>query len=225
MPGSRKIKPLVIYGAGGQGRETLQLVEDCNAARESWKVVSFCSNDARHLGMSIRGIPVREWHEVAEDGMAVVIAIGRPSARRRACRDVRQVARAAFPAMVHPEAHVGAGVTLGEGVVLADGAILAVDITVGAFALVNRQCSVGHDCRLDDYATLAPRVVLGGDCEIGVGAEIGAGAVLNPGARVGDWSVIGSGAVVLDAVPANATSVGVPAAVRSMRTNGWEAVE
>lgn len=85
---------------------------------------------------------------------------------------------------------------------------------------------IGETTEIGDYCTLYQNVTLGGTGKehgkrhptLGNNVLVGAGAkVLGP-FRVGDNARVAAGAVVLNAVPDNATAVGVPA--RIVRVNG-----
>jgi len=40
-----RIQPVVVYGAGGYGRETVQLIEDINAHRARWDLLGYIDDD------------------------------------------------------------------------------------------------------------------------------------------------------------------------------------
>ena len=53
-----RIHPVVVYGAGGHGRETAQLIEDINAHRARWDVLGFIDDNPSLHGREINGLPV-----------------------------------------------------------------------------------------------------------------------------------------------------------------------
>ena len=53
-----RIHPVVVYGAGGHGRETVQLIEDINAHRARWDVLGFIDDDRLLLRKRIHGVKV-----------------------------------------------------------------------------------------------------------------------------------------------------------------------
>lgn len=110
---------------------------------------------------------------------------------------------------IHPGATIGKnlfidhgmGVVIGETTVIGDNCILYQNVTLGGTG--------------KDHGKRHP--TLGNNVLIGAGAK-----VLGP-FTVGDNARVAAGAVVLDAVPPNATAVGVPA--RVVRVNGTRVCE
>lgn len=214
---------MIVVGAGGHGREILELLRVLDADQRRFRVLGFVDDAEALRGAIIHGLPVLgTLQEVMANGAADVAAlgIGSPVARRRVARRLRD-AGLALPALVHPQASLGRSVRVAEGAVIAAGAVLTCDVTVGEGAIVNIGCTVSHDAVLDAYATLAPGVRLCGATRVGVGSDLGAGSVLIQGVRVGDWSIVGAGAVVTDDLPSNITAVGIPARVVKTRNAGW----
>jgi len=218
-------RPIVVYGAGGHGREIAALIGDLRSAGADWDFRGFLSDDRATWGSRVGGVPVLgdgEW-VTRLPGVAVAVAVGDSAAR---CRVVAGLEGRGveYPSLVHPAALVMERSSLGPGVIAGAGAIVTVDVEVGEFAVLNIQSSVSHDCRIAPYATLGPRVVLPGGVTVGTGADLGAGAGAIPRVSIGEWSIVGAGAVIVRNLPANCTAAGVPARVLSARSPGWHLV-
>lgn len=207
------MKRLVIVGAGGFGREVLDIVEAVNAAGPMFDFLGFVDDDddlnvallsrrhAAFLGAvdTLAGI----------DG-SHVIGIGSPVARRSV--DERIGAWRTRPVTItHPASSVASEVVLGPGAVLAAGARLSTNLQIGRQFHANPNATVGHDSVIGDYVTLSPGAHISGNVTLGDGVMIGTGAVVIQGCSVGDWAVIGAGAVVVRDVEAGVTAAGVPA--------------
>ncbi|RZA32254.1 MAG: acetyltransferase [Lysobacteraceae bacterium] len=222
---------IAIVGAGGHGREILQLIRDINAAlapaAPTWDCAGFLVDAGFDAPPTIAGLPVLgdlAWLAANPDA-AVVVAVGAPAARKRLVRRIRALGSTpcvkAFPVLVHPRAWIGAGVELGAGSVVCAGAMLTTDIRLGEHVHVNVGCTLAHDDVLEDFVTLAPGVHLAGNVLLGEGVELGIGSTVIPRARVGAWSVVGAGAVVTANIDADCTAVGAPARPIKRRTAGW----
>ncbi len=204
--------PLVIIGAGGLGREILDLVRDVNRAAPTFDLLGFLDDGrpdqsllarvgATHLGpTSLLG----------ELDASYVIGIGDTEPRRRVDALARSWARSAAT-LVHPLATVGGDVELGPGVLIAAGVRLTTHLVIGRHTLVNFNSIIGHDTVIEDFATLHGGVNVGGWCVIEEGATLGLGSVVLPYLRVGRGATVGAGAVVVRDVPANVTVVGAGA--------------
>ena len=198
---------VLVVGAGGHAKVVIATLQ---AMGET--VAGCVDDDPKAIGRLVLGVPVvGTVQAVARHAGGVVLAIGSNAARARLA--------AAYPdanwrTVVHPTAHVHASASLGRGTVAFSGAIVQPDVEVGAHAILNTASTVDHDGRIGDYVHLAPGVHLSGGVTVGEGGFVGVGACAIPGTRIGAWGTVGAGAVVVEDLPPNATSVGVPARPR-----------
>jgi UDP-perosamine 4-acetyltransferase len=125
-----------------------------------------------------------------------------------------------FADVVHPAAHVAAGVELGEGVQIMAGAILQNGTRLGADVIVNTGAVIDHDCTVSAHCHIATGARLSGGVVLGEGVHVGTGAAIIQGIVVGKGAVVGAGAVVVHDVAANVTVAGVPARLIARRNNG-----
>jgi sugar O-acyltransferase (sialic acid O-acetyltransferase NeuD family) len=210
---------VVVVGAGGHGRETLDLIRAINEVEPRVDLIGVVADHADvdllgrlqvpHLG-HLDELVGGQLAELPEP-VALVVAIGDPQTRRDVVDRIAALPHTFAPALVHPQASIGADVLLGAGVVVAAGARITTNVRVGVHVQVNVNAVISHDCVVGDYATLSPGVLVNGSVTIGAGAFIGTGAIVTPGHSVGADAVVGAGAVVVGDVPAGVTTVGVPA--------------
>ena len=214
---------IAIFGAGGSGREVLQIVEDINAQQATWSCAGFLVDAAFAGAGPVAGLPVLgdlDWL-AAHPEVQVVVALGSPAARRRIVRRIEARCGNRFATLVHPRAWVGSRVEIGAGTVVCAGAMVTNDIRIADHVQVNVGCTVSHDSVLEDFVTLSPGVNVCGNVHIHEGTEVGAGTAIIPRCALGSWSIVGAGAVVTRAVPENVTAVGVPARVIATRAPDW----
>ena len=221
LPSRQKV---AILGAGGHAREQLDLIAAINEVEDRYDVLGFIVDpqyappDGR-----LRGHPVLgglEWISERRENVEVAAAIGASSARRHLVGRLRDLG-ARFSTLIHPSARIGEAVELGEGVIVSAGAVLTSDIEVGPHTHINVASSVSHDCVLGEFVSLAPGVRLSGNVRVGDGCQLGTGSVFSNRTSIGEWSITGAGTVVISAVAANCTVVGVPARVVAQRPEGW----
>lgn len=206
------MRDLVIVGAGGHGRETLDIVEAINAVEPTWNFLGFIdegpgiADRLERRGAAIIGAGPAE----VPSGAAYVIGIGSSDVRSRI--DAEFSAQGVEAAtLIHPAATVASDNRLGDGVLVAAGARVTTNVALGRHVHLNVNAVVSHDCVVGDFATLSPGVHLNGEVTVGERAFFGTGAIVTPQRTIGADAQVGAGAVVIHDVPASVTAVGVPA--------------
>ncbi|MDI7260831.1 MAG: hypothetical protein QME90_13025 [Thermodesulfobacteriota bacterium] len=85
--GENITKPVVIVGAGGFGREALEIFKDCNKMSKTWNVLGFIDEDKRLYGKMINNLPVLgglEWRrEHNNSELGCICAIGTCETRKQ----------------------------------------------------------------------------------------------------------------------------------------------
>ncbi len=115
-------------------------------------------------------------------------------------RFISHLARWATGIEIHPAAKIGRRVFMDHGM----------GIVIGETA------EVGDDCTIYQGVTLGGTSLYRGTKRhptLGRGVVVGAGAKVLGGFTVGDGAKVGSNAVVVKAVPAGATAIGIPARI------------
>lgn len=208
--------PLVVVGAAGTGRETLDIIEAMNQAGAGIDVLGVLDDfpAPAHLErLEARSVPflgsVDDWIASRSDPCSFVIAIAWPQVRR-AVADVFEGAGHHPATLVHPKALIGSQVNLGEGSVVYAGAQISTNVNVGRYAILNAQCYIGHDSILDDYVSVNPGARISGEVFCGQDVLIGGSSTILQGQSIGPRTVIGASALVTRNVPGGVTVKGVP---------------
>lgn len=211
---------LVIWGAGGQGREVWQLCQDLGV-----QVLGFLDERPSEKGTTVKGLPVignlvdlidhlrRSRIDLNTVGI-VCAGVGDPRLKKRFFQEVKASDFQVAQALVHPSSSLGAGSEIGEGSVVFKGTYISVDVEIGSCVALNAHCSLSHDCKVGDFATLSPGTNVAGWAQIEEGAMLGINSAVRDRMTVGAWAVVAGGAFVARSVPPQSMVAGVPAVVK-----------
>lgn len=206
---------LIIYGAGGAGRElafSLSLESDEN---KRWRLVGFVDDDKSLWGKLINGVPLHGFEWLREyGGSLAVTTVGNPQRKRELIKSLKQFKDISYPLIIGPNSIVSDVVEFGEGCIVSlSFNWISPNVKLGDFVFVNCSTRIGHDVSIGDYTTVFSDIDISGGAQIGADCVIGSGVRINPSVKIGDGSIIGAGSVVAKDIPANVIAAGVPARV------------
>ena len=211
-PGSTTSGRIVIVGAGGFGREVLDIVEAINEAGGSLEFIGFLDDGPVDEDRLARRNATRigDVSDLAAVDGRYVIGIGDGRIRQRVAEKLSGIV--SEPAtLVHPACTVGGDVEIAPGSILTAGCRVTTNVRIGRHVQLHVNSTVGHDTLLDDFVSVYPGATVSGDVHLGIGVTVGTGANVLPRLTIGDWATVGAGAVVTRDVGSGETVTGVPA--------------
>lgn len=202
---------LGVFGAGGMGREVVQLATEL----KQWDEVFFVLDEEYiPADREISGYRVFSIDDICSEfskaEVELVVAVGEPETRKRVYqsiieKDIR------LGRVIDPSVKLHEDTVLGNGVILLRGCILSANVTIGDNSALSFGVILGHDNQVKEHVYLAPGVKTGGfvvwdTCSFG-----GLSASVCQGVKIGENTIVGQGAVVLKDVGRTQTVVGNPA--------------
>jgi len=212
------MKNIVIYGAGGFGREVAWLIGNINARADTFNILGFIDDDAGMDGKKINDIIVlggKAWFEGYKDELYVSCAVGNAGIRRKIYDELGKYKNVKLATLIDPSACVAQTAQIGEGSIVCCASRVMVNTKIGKGVVINTGSSVGHDGELADYAVLYTNVIVSGGVKIGENSEIGSGAFILQYKSVVNNSIIAPLTSVLTDIIVPGTYAGNPA--RRMR--------
>ncbi|MEJ0062310.1 MAG: NeuD/PglB/VioB family sugar acetyltransferase [Alphaproteobacteria bacterium] len=196
---SETTRDLIVYGAGGFGREIAAMAEDgCHAGHGTpkWRVIGFADDTPALRGETVHGLPclgsLAEASAVRGNAETwCCVAFGDNAARREAAARIEAAGWKAAT-VIHPSAFVSWQIKLGEGCIVNPMTTISPNVSIGRHALIGTRASIGHDAALGDFSWVAAGASVLGHARIGNGAMIGTNAVVLPHITVGDWATVGA---------------------------------
>lgn len=207
------MKKILIFGAGGFGREVQWLIERINQKELIWQIEGYL-DDGVESGTEINGYKVLGGMEKLreyDDSMAVVCAIGSARIREKIITEIKHIGKFQFPNLIDPDVQASQFLSMGEGNIICSGNILTVNIVIRDFVILNLSCTIGHDVVLESFVTVYPGVNISGCTQVRKGVELGTGSKIIQGKVIGENTIVGAGAVVVRDLPADCTAMGMPA--------------
>ena len=206
---------VVLIGAGGSGREAVEVVRAIAAAGGPWQLLGFLDDGAALTGSSVGGAAVLGAIDEATSmpEASFVVCTGSPanySSRQRIVGRL-DLASPRYASLVHPAASLAGSVKIGCGCLIQAGVVATVDVTLGDHVLVMPEVVFTHDDVIDDFVTIGAGAKFAGGVHVEAGAYVGSGVLIREGTTIGAGSLVGMGSVVLCDVPAGEIWCGNPA--------------
>lgn len=209
------MKDIVIYGAGGFGREMACLLNRINKEVEpTWNLLGFFDDgvkagESNEYGKVLGNIDtLNSW----DTPLAVVFAIGSPKIVELLYNKVTN-ANIEFPNIIAPDTLFldRENVRMGQGNVICSRCLISCNIEIGNFNTFNGYITVGHDTVIGDFNSIMPAVKISGGVNIGRRNFLGVNSVVLQYKTIGNDTVIGASSVVLRNTKDGGTYVGNPA--------------
>ncbi len=205
---------IVVFGAGGMGREAMWLIESSRKYNDIYNILGFVDDSCELVGLTTNGHKVIgniSWLLSRTENIAVVIAVGNSAVRKSVFEKLSANPAISFPNIIADDVMISDYVKMGKGCIICSSNIITVNIEIGDFFISNLDCTICHDSVIGNFVTLNPSVNISGNVTLGDCTNIGVGSNIIQGKCIGEGTVIGAGAVVVTDLPANCTAVGVPA--------------
>lgn len=208
---------LVIVGAGGFGRETLDVVEAWNSAHPDARFNVLGVVDDSPSELNLQRLERRGYKHLGgidafaapAEGVAYLIGVGNPDIRASIAERCDALGWTATT-VVHPAASIGSDARIAEGTIICGGVQVSTNVRLGRHVNLNPGSIVGHDAALEDFVSVNPGGIISGDVLIQERVLVGAGAVVLQGRTVGAGALVGASACVTKDIEPELTVVGIP---------------
>jgi sugar O-acyltransferase (sialic acid O-acetyltransferase NeuD family) len=206
---------IVIFGAGGSGRETAQLIDDINKVYDTWNIIGFIDDNEEIIGNEYNGYKVLGNTEYFLENIrktAIIISINNPAIKKKIVMDLNML-DFDFPVLIHPSVYLTDSISIGKGTIIQANTTISTNVQIADFVHINHQCGIGHDAEIGSYSSLYWNVNLSGFSKISEECILGTKTTVLQDITVGRGSIIGSNSNVIRDIPENSVAVGNPARI------------
>ena len=212
MERDNEIKKIVIYGAGGLGREIYELIDEVN----KYNILGFLDdgiiNNKESVNIPILG-GIEFLHNI-EYPIGVVFAISDVYVKQNIYKKILQINKGHyFPIVIAKNSYVSKRAMLSEGTIVGRYCSVSTSVQLGKLVFLNTKCDIGHDSIIGDFCSLMPSVNVSGNASVGQRTLIGVQSAILQGIKIGSDVTVGMGSKVMTDVPDNCTVMGYPAKI------------
>lgn len=211
---------LLLIAASGLAREVLSSLRKS----EAYSVAGILDEDVGLRGSLLDGVPVLGTMSdvLRYPDAQILVCTASSSARQSVVKHLHSLGVGAerYATVIDPSVAVPDCCRVNRGTIILANVVMTTAVTIGCHVVVMPRVSLAYDDVVDDFALLAAGTTLGGEVHIGRGAYVGMNASVYRGISIGVGASIGLGSAVVEDVPAGERWEGVPAAVKSRRSQG-----
>lgn len=213
MSNDKLVRDIIIFGAGGLGREIYDTILTLNSIAPQFNVIGYV-DEAKECGELVNGVPVLGGVSVLRmlsKDIGIVLGMANPEVRKRIYNEYKT--DFIFPCIVHPTATVSSFAKLGRGVLIQAGCVVAANAVLGDCVMMNAHSGVGHDAHIGNCCSIMSFCDLAGCSELGDLCFVGTGAKVIPSLSIASESYICAGSVVFKSVVEKSKLIGNPAKI------------
>ena len=210
-------KILGIWGAGGLGREILELAKIINNRTKRWDDFVFIVDSVTIE--EVNDVQVLGYEDVKKKytNLEVVMGIGEPLVREKKFRLLENDG-ISIATLIHPDVYIPDTTIIGKGVVIQYGCFISCNVIIRDYVYIQPQCNIGHDDVLAEGCMIAGFCNLAGNVSVDEYTYLGLNVAIKEGISVGRYSIVGMGSIVHKDIPDEMIAMGNPARPMAQNT-------
>jgi sugar O-acyltransferase (sialic acid O-acetyltransferase NeuD family) len=206
-------KKLILLGAGGAGREVLQIAKDIyKIEKNDWILHGFLDDAPDYQNKNIDGLyvigKINEWVPKLDE--IFVCSIANIAIRKEVISDYKKKG-ASFISLIHPTALINETAVFGEGLIMYPNSVLSSNVMLGSHVFINFNTTIGHDAKIGKNSVISSHCDVTGNVDVGECVFLGSHVTIVPNVKIGKNSIIGIGSVVVNNIKDNMKVFGNPA--------------
>lgn len=209
------MKDIVIFGAGGLGREVACLIKRINAVQPEWNLVGFYDDGVAAGTTNEYGTVLGNSQDLASANkkLSVTIAIGSPKTVKKIVETLSVNRNLNYPNLISPDFSISDpdNYSIGKGNIIQRNCTFSCNVHIGNFNILNTGIGIGHDARIGNYDSFMPAVKISGEVTIGDCNFFGVGSIVLQQLKIGNGIKLGAGSVLMRRAKDDTLYMGNPA--------------
>lgn len=209
------MKNIVIFGAGGLGREVACLIKRINAVNPEWNLMGFYDDGVEVGVQNEYGKVLGSVHDLAnyDKEISVAVAIGAPKIVKKIVDVLAANKKLQFPNLVSPDFSISDpdNYRIGYGNIIQRNCTISCNVSIGNFNILNTGVGLGHDVTIGNYNSFMPAVKISGEVTIGDCNFFGVGSIVLQQLKIGRGIRLGAGSVLMRRAKDDTLYMGNPA--------------
>lgn len=188
------MKNIYIFGAGGVGRDIVDIVKESG----EFSIKGFI--DDGKAGNICMDIKIYSTDEVRsnEKEVNVVIALGEPNLREKIInRLTEEFNKVNYMTIISKKSFISKTALIKEGSIIYPNVIINSNVIIEKNVFIGGNSSIGHDCIINENSVIAFNCSVGGNSIIERNVYIGSGSNIRDEIRIGEKSIVGMGSILL----------------------------
>lgn len=192
-------KKLLIYGTGTLG----EIANYYFSTDSDFDVAGFIDRDEVALDVkSYMGEKVYNWTQAKEKfspgDVSIFVAIGYRKTNQIRQERYEMITNEGYTCASYISSRAANMASqVGENCFILENNVLQPFVIIGNNVTLWAGNHIGHHSSIEDHSFITSHVVVSGKCTIGKNSFIGVNACLRDGIKLGDYSVVGSGSIVM----------------------------
>lgn len=195
------MKDIVIFGAGGLGREVACLIKRINAVQPEWNLLGFYDDGVEVGVRNEYGAVLGNVQDLTayDKEVAVAIAIGSPRTVKMIVEKLSENKNLQYPNLISPDFSISDpdNYNMGYGNIIQRNCTISCNVHLGNFNILNTGIGLGHDVKVGNYNSFMPAVKISGEVTMGDCNFFGVGSVVLQQLKVGNGIKLGAGSVLM----------------------------
>ncbi|MFL3005357.1 MAG: acetyltransferase [Candidatus Neomarinimicrobiota bacterium] len=206
---------LVIYCAGGFGKEVYDIAHRINQKNKTWGKIIFSddtlpNNEKVYLSRNYSFSTILNDFDL--NTISFVVANGEPHNRKKILDRLNQF-ELKLETLIDPSAIISSSAKIGKGTIVCQYSTITSLAKIEDNVVCNIGSIIGHDVVIGNHSNISSYSVIGGKTKIGSRVFLGSGSILKEKIKIGNDVIISMGSVVYKDIEDGLIVVGNPARI------------